>query len=260
MGACVVGEREILGEDAEVFGVGDFGAPEFAGKVGTPNAAFGSIRLDYLEAGIMHVGAGIAGGAAGGDEGELGVQVSEPCQAQDVCQRGLQIGTGFEVHSVVEDDAQGGEFAEERGEAGGVVAIDEDVDDDAEIGGGAPHAAWAVAVELFGAWRGNGAVAADGAVARKGAERGGALGIVGVEVADAGHPGGVGAGGVADVAVVEAVESLRLDGADGSDSGGFDLFEQVFGRSFAAGRPERLGQGRIFLSVGRIDVGVGVND
>ena len=61
-------EPQLVGEDPQMLGVGDFRAPEFAGEIAAPDAAPRRKGLHHLPAGVVHVAAGVALTASGRNE------------------------------------------------------------------------------------------------------------------------------------------------------------------------------------------------
>ena len=91
-------------------------------------------------------------------------------------------------------------------------------------------------------------------------EQGGAVRIVRVERADAGHPIGVGPGRIEEEAVVPAIIGGRLDRQDMTDARALPLAVEVCDGPGPLGRAKRLGDGGIDPVVVAVDMGMAVDN
>ncbi len=160
--------------------------------------------------GVVHVLERVRLGAAGREEGELGVQVGVLRQVEHVSQGPGIVRSGGDVHAVVEHDHQVREPLQEGRQLRGLVAVDADVDDEVRSPRRLPESDDAGMVEPS-VRRLVAPQPADVVALGILREQVRAVRVIRVERADAGHPVGVGPDGIDEEPVIPAVERRRLD-------------------------------------------------
>src|SRR5207245_439970 len=126
-------EAELLSEQAQVLAVSRFRSPKLAGEVAAPNTAIRRKLGDDLAARLVHVAERIELGTAGAEKRQLRVCISVLGQAQHIAKNRVLLGTSFEIEAVVDDHGMAGEVLEHVCERIRVVAIAENVHDDARV-------------------------------------------------------------------------------------------------------------------------------